>query len=147
MTAKLLPLVLLLALAAVGCLSPDSADPPNGLALKTGPVTSEPAPPVDQSTGVLFFWGEDCHACHDVRPFVEELARTHPDIQFDFVEIYRNETNATRYHEANSALNVTPRGIPEVIAGRSAFFGEEEIREKLPGAVQAIETGRGERGG
>ncbi len=124
---------------------------PTAGALDTGPVTPIPTPPTTKPTeendGVLFFWGVNCDSCEDVLPFVENLARAHPDVRFEYIEIFETEVNATRYYEANRALNVTPRGVPEAIAGGSVFFGEEEIRRGLPGAVRAIESGRGGRAG
>lgn len=166
---RLIVLLLALCLVSAGCLTPEDLpsdgptehpstfpspapveSPATGV-LETGPITSISTPPtaprMTDSDGVLFFWGVDCQSCDEVRPFVEDLAREHPHIQFDYVEIFRNETNATRYYEANRALGVAPRGIPEVIAGGSAFFGGEEIREGLPGVVQAVEAGDGTRGG
>lgn len=131
---------------------PGPTESPTAGVLDTGVVTPIPTPPTTKPTkptkenaGVLFFWGVNCDSCEAVLPFVENLARAHPDVRFEFIDIFENEVNATRYYEANRALNVTPRGVPEAIAGGSVFFGEEEIRRGLPGAVRAIESGRGGR--
>jgi thiol-disulfide isomerase/thioredoxin len=123
------PVLLLLVLAA-GCTS------------LVGPATPAPTPIAGETADVLYFWGEGCHACHAVTPFVDDLAREHRGIRFEEVETYGNETNTSRYYAVNRALNVTPRGLPEVVADGRAFFGEAEIRDGLPGAVTAIEARR-----
>ncbi len=122
-------MLLLLALAA-GCAAPP------------GPASPAPAPIANETADVLYFWGVGCHACHPVAPFVDELARAHPRVRFESVETYGNQTNASRYLAVNRALNVTPQGLPEVVADGRAFFGEAAIRSGLPGAVRAIEARR-----
>ncbi|NLX50452.1 MAG: thioredoxin family protein [Methanospirillum sp.] len=122
--------VLLALLMAVGCVTP----PDPGPAVPTG-IAGETA-------DVLFFWGESCHACHQVSPFLDEVAADHPGIRIERIEIHGNPANTTRYHDVNRALNVTPRGLPEAVAGGRAFFGAAAIREGLPAAVEAIEAGR-----
>ena len=121
---------LLLLVLAAGCTAPP------------GVATPVPTPIAGETADVLYFWGEGCHACHAVAPFVDDLARSHPGLRFDRIETYGNETNASRYHAVNSALNVTAQGLPEVVADGRTFFGEAAIREGLPDAVRAIEARR-----
>ncbi len=123
-------LALVLLLLAAGCTAPPA------------PVRPTPTPIAGEAADVLYFYGEDCHQCHAVTPFVEELAREHPGVRFDLVETYRNETNASRYRAVNAALNVTPQGIPEAVADGRALFGEAGIRAGLPDAIRAIEERR-----
>ena len=125
------PLLLLLVLAA-GCSAPNGPGAP-------GPA---PTPIAGEDADVLYFWGDGCHACHGATALVEALARNHPDLRFDLIEIYGNETNASRYRAVNGALNVSARGLPEAVADGRAFFGESEIRAGLPGAVAEIEARR-----
>ena len=123
-------LALLLLVLAAGCAAP------------IGPVAPTPTPIPGETADVLYFWGESCHACHAVTPFVEDMARDHPRVRFEEIETYGNETNTSRYYAVNGALNITPRGLPEAVADGRAFFGEAEIRDGLPGAVEAIEARR-----
>lgn len=123
-------LLLLLLVLAAGCTAP------------VGPAPPTPTPIAGETADVLYFWGEGCHACHEVTPFVENLAREHPGVRFEEIETYGNQTNTSRYYAVNRALNVTPRGLPEAVADGRAFFGETEIRDGLPGAVRAIEARR-----
>src|SRR5512141_1006777 len=122
---------LLLVLAA-GCAAPGASSN----------RTAIPTPIAGEAADVLYFWGDGCHACHTVTPFVDELAREHPGVRFDKVETYGNETNTSRYYAVNRALNVTPQGLPEAVADGRAFFGEAAIRSGLPEAVRAIESRR-----
>jgi hypothetical protein len=107
-----------------------------------GVAEPTPTPIAGETADVLYFYGEACHQCHTVTPFVEELAREHPGLRFDLIETYGNETNASRYRAVNHALNVTAQGIPEAVADGRAFFGEAGIRDGLPGAIEAIEARR-----
>lgn len=122
---------LLLLVLAAGCSAPIE------------PVTPTPTPIAGETADVLYFWGEGCHACHAVTPFVEDLARQHPGARFEEIEIYGNETNISRYYAVNQALNVTPQGLPEAVADGRVFFGEAGIRNGLPEAIGAIEARRG----
>ncbi len=132
----------LLLLLVSGCLA--LAGPPMGApaGMPTGaPIsTGAPDPLVDETADVLYFWGDDCHTCHELRPFVEELGLKHPDLRFEFVEIYRNTTKMTRYYTMNRALNITPRGVPEAVVDGKAFFGEDGVRGGLPGAIRAMDV-------
>ena len=123
-------LALLLLVLAAGCTAP------------VGPAPPTPTPIAGETADVLYFWGEGCHACHAVTPFIEDLARDHPGTRFEEIETYGNETNTSRYYAVNRALNVTPRGLPEAVADGRALFGEAEIRDGLPEAVRAIEARR-----
>ncbi len=125
---------LLVLLLAAGCAEPVSVG------------SSTPAPIAGETADVLYFWGEGCHACHAVTPFVDNLAREHPGVRFEEIETNGNETNASRYAAVNRALNVTPWGLPEVVADGKTFFGEAEIRSGLPEAVRSIEARRWWRG-
>lgn len=127
------PLLALFVVAA-GCAVPGA-----------GPATTvapTPTPLAGETADVLYFWGEGCHSCHAVTPFVQDLAREHPAVRFEAVETYLNQTNATRFYAVNAALNVTARGLPEVVADGRAFFGENEIRSGLPAVVATIEARR-----
>lgn len=121
---------LLLLVLAAGCTVPP------------GVVNPTPTPIAGETADVLYFWGEGCHACHAVSLFVDDLARAHPGVRFDRIETYGNETNASRYHAVNRALNVTPQGLPEAVADGQTFFGEAAIREGLPDAIRTIEARR-----
>ncbi len=127
---RLVGTALLLLVLAAGCMAP------------SGPETPAPAPIAGETADVLYFWGVGCHACHPVTPFIDDLARTHPGIRFEAIETYGNQTNTSRYYAVNRALNVTPQGLPEVVADGRAFFGEAAIRSGLPDAVRAIESRR-----
>jgi hypothetical protein len=104
--------------------------------------TAAPAPfPVEgEDADVLYFFSDACHPCHEARVFVEEMERGHPDLRFEYIDAFAETANSTRYHDVNRALDITPRGVPEVVADGQAFFGEREIRTGLPDAIRAIEN-------
>ncbi|HOV68017.1 MAG TPA: thioredoxin family protein [Methanoregulaceae archaeon] len=161
-------IIIMLALSVAGCLSAEgtapggpgadlpSPSPSPGVSPEAGVTVETPAttgpglptvPSMAETADVLFFWGTGCENCEEARPFVEAMARTHPSLRFESIDIYASEENAARYYEVNRALNVTPRGVPEVIVAGSALFGDEEIRKGLPAALRTIEKGGSGRSG
>jgi thiol-disulfide isomerase/thioredoxin len=80
---------------------------------------------------VFFFYGEECAHCHTVMPFVINLTKKYPDVEFQILEIWHNPQNYALYSKMNAELKNTYDGIPEVIVGDTILFGERDIPAKL----------------
>ena len=96
--------------------------------------TSQSSPA--QGTGsatvtVYYFYGTECPHCQNVTPYVESLRQKYPDVNFQILEIWHDETNNALFQLMNHNLNQPQAGVPEVIVGNVVLFGEEEIQADL----------------
>ena len=85
---------------------------------------------------IYFFYGTECPHCHEVMPFIEDMTKKYPDANIQVLEIWHNETNEQLYIQANAAAGVTTYGVPEVVVGKTALFGANEIPAKFEGLIQ-----------
>ena len=118
----LLIIVLLVAvLVTAGCVSENNNTPP------TAKVT------------VYFFYGEECPHCHTVMPFIQNLSKKYPDVNFQILETWHNTTNADIFTKINDQLQVpaSNRGVPEVIVvGNSTpLIGSRDIPANLENVI------------
>jgi thiol-disulfide isomerase/thioredoxin len=88
---------------------------------------------------VYFFYGEECPHCHTVMPFVQNLSKKHPDVNFQILETWHNTTNADIFSKMNDQLQVptSERGVPEVIvAGNTTpLIGSRDIPSYLESVI------------
>jgi thiol-disulfide isomerase/thioredoxin len=118
----LLIIVLLVAvLVTTGCVGENKNTPP------TAKVT------------VYFFYGEECPHCHTVMPFIQNLSKKYPDVNFRILETWHNTTNADISSKMNNQLNVptSERVVPEVIVVGNAtpLFGSRDIPAKIENVI------------
>jgi thiol-disulfide isomerase/thioredoxin len=116
----LLIIVLLLAvLATTGCVSENKHTPP------TAKVT------------VYFFYGEECPHCHNVMPFIRNLSEKYPDVDFQLLETWHNETNQALSHSLHQKLGLPNAGVPEVIVvgNNTPLIGDRAIPAELEGVI------------
>jgi thiol-disulfide isomerase/thioredoxin len=120
----LLMIVLLVAvLVTAGCVSENK----NTVVPGTGKAT------------VYFFYGEECPHCHTVMPFIQNLSKKYPDVNFQILETWHNTTNADIFTKINDQLQVpaSNRGVPEVIVvGNSTpLIGSRDIPANLENVI------------
>ncbi|MEN6442301.1 MAG: thioredoxin family protein [Methanoregula sp.] len=84
---------------------------------------------------VYFFYGEECSHCHVVMPFILNLTKKYPDVNFQILETWHNQTNQEIYVEMNNKAGISAPGVPEVIIGKTVLVGERDIPDKLEGLI------------
>ena len=88
---------------------------------------------------VYFFYGEECPHCHTVMPFIQNLSKKYPDVNFQILETWHNTTNADIFTKINDQLQVpaSNRGVPEVIVvGNSTpLIGSRDIPANLENVI------------
>jgi thiol-disulfide isomerase/thioredoxin len=113
--------VLIAVLVTAGCVSENKNTPP------TAKVT------------VYFFYGEECPHCHTVMPFVQNLSKKYPDVNFQILETWHNKTNADIFSRMNDQLQVpkSERGVPAVIVvgNTTPLIGSRDIPAYLEGVI------------
>jgi thiol-disulfide isomerase/thioredoxin len=76
---------------------------------------------------VLFFYGEECPHCHNVMPFIQNLSDKYPEVDFQMLETWHNETNQALSNSLNEKLGIQNPGVPEVIVGNVTLIGDKDI--------------------
>jgi len=80
------------------------------------------------SHDVLFFYGDGCVHCENVRPFIDELATRYPDMNFQYLEVYHNTTNLERFQQIAASHNIASPGVPTLVVGDTILIGETRIQ-------------------
>jgi len=84
---------------------------------------------------VYFFYGEECPHCHNVLPFIHSLQQKYPDVDFQLLETWHNQTNFNLSVSLNQKLGIQKWGVPEVIVGNVTLMGDVDIPDKLESVI------------
>ena len=86
---------------------------------------------------VYFFYGEECPHCHNVMPFIQNLSKKYPDVDFLVLETWHNETNNALSKQLNQKLSVQNAGVPEVIVvgNNTPLVGDRDIPAYLESVI------------
>ncbi len=86
---------------------------------------------------VYFFYGEECPHCHNVIPFIQNLSIKYPDVDFQVLEIWSNESNQALFQSLHKKLGIQSVGVPEVIVigNNTPLVGERDIPSYLEGTI------------
>ena len=108
-------------------LQPSSAEP--------SPITAVPS--VQNNVTVYFFYGEECPHCHNVMPFIRNLSEKYPDVDFQLLETWHNETNQALSRSLHQKLGLPNAGVPEVIVvgNNTPLIGDRAIPAELEGVI------------
>lgn len=86
---------------------------------------------------VYFFYGEECPHCHNVMPFIKNLSEKYPEVNFQFLETWHNETNQALSWSLHQKLGLPNPGVPEVIVvgNNTPLIGDRAIPAELEGVI------------
>ena len=76
---------------------------------------------------VLYFYGDGCVHCENIRPFIDSLSSRYPEITFRYLEVYENTTNRNYFQQIAAVHNLTP-AVPTLVLGDTILVGEDQIR-------------------
>jgi thiol-disulfide isomerase/thioredoxin len=101
------------------------------------PPLSEPDLTVPGNVTVYFFYGEECPHCHNVMPFIRNLSKKYPDVDFLILETWHNETNNALSQQLHKKLGIRNAGVPEVIVvgNNTPLVGDRDIPAYLEGVI------------
>ena len=93
-------------------------------------------PPKPTAT-VYFFYGEECPHCHNVMPFIMNLSKKYPGVDFRILETWHNETNQALSLSLHQKLGIQSAGVPEVIVvgNNTPLIGDRAIPAELEGVI------------
>lgn len=72
---------------------------------------------------ITMFWGEGCPHCAAAKPWLEEMAGRHPNVELRFYEIYNIAQNRPLFEKMGVAYNVEPRGVPAIFIADQYYEG------------------------
>ena len=86
---------------------------------------------------VFFFYGEECPHCHNVMPFIQNLTKKYPDVDFRILETWHNATNQALSVSLNQKLGIQSPGVPEIIVvgNNTPLIGDRDIPAYLEGVI------------
>ena len=92
---------------------------------------------VEGNVTVYFFYGEECPHCHNVMPFIQNISKKYPDVDFRILETWHNETNQELSLSLHRKLGIQSAGVPEVIVvgNNTPLVGDRAIPEQLEGVI------------
>jgi thiol-disulfide isomerase/thioredoxin len=92
---------------------------------------------VQDNVTVFFFYGEECPHCHNVIPFIRNLSKKYPEVDFLILETWHNETNNAVSKSLNQKLAIQNSGVPEVIVigNTTPLVGDRDIPAYLEGVI------------
>jgi cytochrome c biogenesis protein CcdA len=120
----------LLALVVLGCALFFGSYLFNASPFAPAPGTGS-APPPDANTTInaIYFYGEGCHHCENIKPFIADLQARYPELRIEKLELNLNTTNYQRYQAMSSQYGLdNSKGYPAVFIGRNASSGEDDVR-------------------
>jgi thiol-disulfide isomerase/thioredoxin len=90
---------------------------------------------VQGNVTVYFFYGEECPHCHNVMPFIQNLSKKYPDVDFRILETWHNETNQALSLSLHQKLGIPSAGVPEIIIGNVSLVGDRDIPARLESVI------------
>lgn len=92
----------------------------------------------ENTTCVVYFYGEGCPKCAQIKPLIEELEQKYSGkIHIHWLELYHNNSNYNLYVEYAERVDIPQdkRGIPFAIVGNNYFMGLKDVRDNLETAI------------
>jgi thiol-disulfide isomerase/thioredoxin len=99
--------------------------------------SANPDTSVQGNVVVYFFYGEECPHCHNVMPFIQNLSKKYPAVDFRILETWHNETNQALSLSLHQKLGIQSAGVPEVIVigNNTPIIGDHDIPADLEGVI------------
>lgn len=92
---------------------------------------------VKKSERFYFFYSDSCPHCHEAMPFVDELEKEFPDIEFKRLELTKVPENMAIFNKKAEKLRIKGGGVPtfvfrdRYIVGFKKGVYEEKIRAMI----------------
>jgi len=108
------------------------------------PVAAQEGNPVV----IYMFWGEGCPHCAAAKPYFEDLAEKHPEIELRFYEIYNSVENQEKFTKMADAYGFEAWGVPTIFIGDQHWEGfAETMQPEFESVINAcIENGCNDAG-
>lgn len=90
-----------------------------------------------------FFHSENCPHCHEAKPFMAEVKKKYPDIEFRELEVSRDLVNREILLKKAQQLGISRIGVPLFIIGETYLSGfkKGEFEKKITDLIDAHLSG------
>ncbi len=65
---------------------------------------------------IYFFWGDGCPHCARAKPFLEELAKTYPEVEVRAYEVWYVDENLELFKKMAAAYGFEPTAVPTILS-------------------------------
>ena len=96
----------------------------------------------DAPVSAVFFYGDGCSHCENVKPFLAEIQARYPGLHLQMLEIYNNATNREKFSVMNRQYGTVNAGIPEIFIGNRTLIGDEDIKTHFEESIIAEQQRR-----
>ena len=72
---------------------------------------------------MYFFWGQGCPHCEEMKPFIQEMQNTYPQLYIKSLETFNDPANNQLFNAMAKAYNKTADGVPGTFLGDQMFEG------------------------
>lgn len=87
---------------------------------------------------IYFFWGDGCPHCAKAKPFLEELAKTYPEVEVRAYEVWYVDENLELFKKMAATYGFEPTAVPTIFIGDQYWVGyNETIKAQIEDAVKA----------
>jgi thiol-disulfide isomerase/thioredoxin len=83
------------------------------------------------SITMYFFWGQGCPHCEEMKPFIQEMQSTYPQLTVKSLETFNDPANNQLFETMAKAYNKTADGVP------GTFIGDQMIEGYAKGTTDA----------
>lgn len=88
---------------------------------------------------VIYFYGDGCVHCDNIKPLIADLIARYPSLKFRSYEIYHNATNQEAFARLTSAYGIKTPSIPTLFIGNHVLIGEIQIQDNAEKLIRDLE--------
>jgi glutaredoxin len=91
-----------------------------------------------REVAIYFFWGNGCPHCAEAKPFLNQLASTHSNVQLHSYEVWHSPQNQDLFLKLAEAAQFEPSGVPTIFVGNHYWVGySPQIRQEIEAQVRS----------
>jgi flagellin-like protein len=80
---------------------------------------------------IIFFYGDGCSHCENVKPFITELENKYPGILVKKYELYHTPDN----YETFKKYGNPEAGVPQIVINNKIYIGDKVIEKELENEI------------
>ena len=84
-------------------------------------------------TQIDYYYGNTCSHCAEIKPFLDAVEKSNPQIRFNRIEVFANRDNAAAMLKVFDQYGVPrdDRGVPAILINNKFLIGSDMITTAL----------------